>query len=126
MRSLVLCVGGVLILPLPVSLQAADQPLVLPLYPEAVPGEAAPIAAEVIKGEQGKRQISNVSLPTLTVYLPPKEKNTGAAVVIAPGGGYNILAIDHEGYDVATWLNSIGVAGIVLKYRVPKRPEHPS
>ena len=109
------------------SVKAADGPLVLPLYPQgAVPGESGGIAAESIKGEQGKRQISNVSEPSITVYLPPKEKNTGAAIVITPGGGYNILAIDHEGYDVAKWLNSIGVAGIVLKYRIPKRPEHPS
>jgi acetyl esterase/lipase len=109
------------------NIEAADQPPVLPLWPAgAVPGEQGAIPAESIKGEQGKRQISNVSQPSITVFLPPKEKNTGAAIVIAPGGGYNILAIDHEGYDVAKWLNSIGVAGIVLKYRIPKRPEHPS
>ena len=46
--------------------------------------------------------------------------------MIAPGGGYSILAIEHEGYDVAKWLNSFGVAGIVLKYRIPEREEHPS
>jgi acetyl esterase/lipase len=109
------------------NIEAADQPPVLALWPAgAVPGEQGAIPAESIKGEQGKRQINNVSQPSITVFLPPKEKNTGAAIVIAPGGGYNILAIDHEGYDVAKWLNSIGVAGIVLKYRIPKRPEHPS
>ncbi|HEV8061812.1 MAG TPA: alpha/beta hydrolase [Gemmataceae bacterium] len=126
MRTFMLFLAAFLISSQTASAHAADQPPVLPLYPGAVPGEAAPIAAEVIKGEQGKRQISNVSQPNITVYLPPKEKNTGAAIVIAPGGGYSILAIDHEGYDVAKWLNSIGVAGIVLKYRVPKRSEHPS
>jgi acetyl esterase/lipase len=118
--------AGVLVLGSAANLRAADESLVLPLYPDAVPGEGQTISAESIKGEHGRRQISNVSKPTLTVYLPPKDKNTGAAIVIAPGGGYNILAIDHEGYDVAKWLNSIGVAGIVLKYRVPRRPEHPS
>lgn len=126
MRLHSLLFAGFLVLGTSTSLFASDEPLVLPLYPEAVPGEGAAIPAESIKGEQGRRQISNVSKPTLTVYLPPKDKNTGAAIVIAPGGGYSILAIDHEGYDVAKWLNSIGVAGIVLKYRVPKRPEHPS
>ncbi|MHC4619752.1 MAG: alpha/beta hydrolase fold domain-containing protein [Planctomycetota bacterium] len=55
--------------------------------------------------------------PTLTLYLPPPEKNTGAAVVICPGGGYRGLAINHEGRQVAEWLNSFGVAGLVLKYR---------
>ena len=75
--------------------------------------------------EQGKngvhdRHISRVHNPTLTVYLPPRDKATGAAVVICPGGGHRFLAIDHEGYDVAKYLNSIGVAGIVLKYRLAR------
>jgi acetyl esterase/lipase len=56
-------------------------------------------------------------IPTLTPYLPPAEKATGAAIVICPGGGYGALAMQHEGHDVARWLNSIGVAGIILKYR---------
>ena len=126
MRTPLLFLAAALIFNQATVAKADDQPLVLPLYPAAVPGEAGSIAAETIKGAQGHRQISSVSQPSLTVYLPPKEKNTGAAIVIAPGGGYSILAIDHEGYDVAKWLNSIGVAGIVLKYRIPKRPEHPS
>ena len=63
--------------------------------------------------------------PTLTLFRPAKDKDTGAAVVIAPGGGYNILAWDLEGEEVAAWLNSIGVTGIVLKYRVPRRPGTP-
>ncbi len=69
----------------------------------------------------GKRliRLGNVSEPTITVYPVPKKKNTGAAVVICPGGGYNILALDLEGTEVAEWLNEIGVTGIVLKYRVP-------
>jgi acetyl esterase/lipase len=55
--------------------------------------------------------------PTLTIYLPPAEKATGAAVVICPGGGYGALAMDHEGHQIAQWLNSFGVAGFILKYR---------
>ena len=58
---------------------------------------------------------------TITVYLPPKAKNTGAAVLVFPGGGYNILAYNLEGTEVCEWLNSIGVTGVVLKYRVPAR-----
>ena len=65
------------------------------------------------------RAILTVNEPTLTVYLPPKEKATGAAVVICPGGGYMRLAIDKEGHEVARWLNSLGIAGLVLKYRLP-------
>ncbi|GAB3777462.1 hypothetical protein GCM10028818_24660 [Spirosoma horti] len=64
-------------------------------------------------------RISNVSVPTLTVYLPPKDKATGAAVMICPGGGYGILAASHEGSDVAHWFNEMGVAAFVLKYRLP-------
>lgn len=64
-------------------------------------------------------RLAPVVEPTVTVYLPPEEKATGAAVVICPGGGRQILAWDLEGTEVAEWLNSIGVAGIVLKYRVP-------
>ncbi len=55
--------------------------------------------------------------PRLTVYLPAKGKSTGAAVVICPGGGYGRLAVDHEGHQIAEWLNSLGVAGFILKYR---------
>src|SRR3954469_20745276 len=66
-------------------------------------------------------RLTNVTRPTLEVFLPPREKSNGAAVLICPGGGYNILAYNKEGTEVARWLNSIGVAGIVLKYRVPAR-----
>ncbi len=88
------------------------------------PGSEGKTDPEVV-AEQGKngvhdRHISRIHNPTLTVYLPPRDKATGAAVVICPGGGHRILAIDHEGYDVARWLNSIGVAGIVLKYRLAR------
>lgn len=55
--------------------------------------------------------------PTLTVYLPAKDKATGTAVVICPGGGYGGLVIEREGHQIAKWLNSLGVAGCVLKYR---------
>ena len=63
--------------------------------------------------------VSNISKAELEIYLPKKNKNTGMAVVICPGGGYAGLAINHEGREFAKWLNSFGVAGIVLKYRMP-------
>ena len=68
--------------------------------------------------------VQNVSVPTLTPFLPPKGKATGAAVIIAPGGGFVLLAMDHEGWAVAKWLQSQGVAAFVLKYRVlPTEPK---
>ena len=108
---------------------AADKPLVLDLWPGKAPGETADIGEEKVLDSKPKekpvQRVTNVSRPTITVYRPAKDKDTGAAVLIAPGGGYNILAWDLEGTEVAQWLNSIGVTGIVLKYRVPRRPDQP-
>ncbi|HMC11325.1 MAG TPA: alpha/beta hydrolase, partial [Pirellulaceae bacterium] len=95
------------------------------LWPGNVPGETPGIGEETTTGNRGSRQVTNVTKPTLSVFRPAKEQNTGVAVIIAPGGGYRFLSWDHEGEDVATWLNKIGVTGIVLKYRVPQRSEHP-
>ena len=96
----------------------------IPLWPASAPGEKGDIGEEQEQpGRPGDNTIrlTNVTRPTLDVFLPPPEKNKGAAVVICPGGGYSILAFNKEGTEVAEWLNSIGVAGIVLKYRVPAR-----
>jgi acetyl esterase/lipase len=105
--------------------RAADKPLVLDVWPGKVPGETGAIGEEKMTGDKGSRRVSDVSKPTLTVYRPAKEKDTGAAVIIAPGGGYRYLSWDHEGEDVATWLNSLGVTGVLLKYRVPRRTDNP-
>lgn len=67
--------------------------------------------------------VTNVTRPTLTIYRPPKDQDTGTAVLICPGGGYWDLYWQLEGEEVAAWLNSIGVTGIILKYRVPRRPD---
>ena len=77
---------------------------------------------ETKPGQADIKRLSNVSEPTISVYPAPKEKATGAAVLVAPGGGYSILAIEHEGTQVCEWLNSLGVTAVLLKYRVPKRP----
>ncbi len=99
------------------------------LWPNAAPGEKGDIGAEhdttgpdggLVVGKPVIR-LGNVTCPTLTVYRPSKEKDTGAAVVVCPGGGYSILAMDLEGTEVCEWLNSIGVTGVLLKYRVPAR-----
>src|SRR6267142_3262151 len=66
-----------------------------------------------------------VDIPTLTPYLPPKDKMSGAAIIVCPGGGYAHLA-DHEGRPVAEWLNSLGVTAFVLKYRLGPRYHHPA
>jgi acetyl esterase/lipase len=66
-------------------------------------------------------RLANVSTPTISIYRPSKENDTGTSVVICPGGGHHILAFNHEGTETAEWLTSLGVTGIVLKYRVPTR-----
>jgi endo-1,4-beta-xylanase len=70
------------------------------------------------------RSVAKVHQPTLTAYLPLAEKNTGVGMIIAPGGGYRHLAIDKEGHDIAKWLNTLGVAAFVLKYRLPRTEGH--
>jgi acetyl esterase/lipase len=101
----------------------------MPLWPKGAPGETGGIGAEVdtTKPDQdpaGKRviRLGNVTVSTLTVYKPAASKDTGAAVVVFPGGGYNILAMDLEGTELCHWFNSIGVTGILVKYRVPAQP----
>ena len=68
-------------------------------------------------GAPGAKGIADGDKPSITLYLPEKDKATGAAVVIFPGGGYGHLAMDHEGHQIAEWLNSFGVAGFIVKYR---------
>lgn len=92
----------------------------VPIWPGAAPGSENATQQEQITGggAQGIRRVSNVTRPTLTPFLPEASKANGTAIVVCPGGGFRILAIDHEGYDVARWLNSLGVAAFVLKYRL--------
>lgn len=95
---------------------------VIKLWPDnAIPNAiaGAQITEKSDPGSDGLMRISNVSVPTLTAYLPPKDKMTGTAVMICPGGGYGILASGHEGVDIARWFNEMGVAAFVLKYRLP-------
>jgi acetyl esterase/lipase len=94
--------------------QEADKtlaPAAVRLWPQGAPG--------AVGNEEADQ-------PDIRVYLPAADKATGAAVVICPGGGYGILAYDHEGHQVARWLNTIGVAGVVLKYRLAPRYRHPA
>jgi acetyl esterase/lipase len=100
----------------------------VPLWANGAPGS---------EGMQGKQELivpakpgdsthlSNIHNPSLLVYLPPKDKATGAAMIVAPGGGHRFLSIDTEGTNVAEWLNSIGVAAFVLKYRLAREEGSP-
>jgi len=105
----------------------------LKVWPAQAPGRIAAQGEEAdTSGASGRHvadraviRLGNVSVPMLTVYTPPAEKNTGAAVLVCPGGGYNILAYDLEGTEVCQWLNSIGVTGVLLKYRVPRPDNEP-
>ncbi|MDY3561825.1 SMP-30/gluconolactonase/LRE family protein [Gemmata sp. JC673] len=109
----------------PLLARSAELPPVVTVWPQTAPGEKGDIGEEKAtpaKGRDAITSVTNVSKPTLTIYRPTKEKSTGAAVVVAPGGGYNVLAWEHEGTMVGEWLQSIGVTGVVLKYRVPRRP----
>ncbi len=121
MRTLIL-----LSLSLGLSLPAtAAEPVEVKLWPGKAPGESKDIGPEKYipakKGQLGVKRLTDVSEPSITVYQPSKEKVTGCAVIVAPGGGYNILAIEHEGTQTCEWLNSLGVTAVLLKYRVPKR-----
>jgi endo-1,4-beta-xylanase len=106
---------------------ALADPAVIDLYPGAAPGSEG-VHEEEVWQERGKgivdRSVAKVHQPTLTAYLPLAEKNSGVAIIIAPGGGYSHLAIDKEGHDIAKWLNTMGVAAFVLKYRLPRTEGH--
>lgn len=96
---------------------------VLPLWPGQPPGsigDAAYKEETILRdNDPSKPRTAKVVAPTLDVYLAAKDKTTGTAVVICPGGGYGFLAVDHEGAQVAKWLNDLGISAFVLKYRLP-------
>jgi acetyl esterase/lipase len=104
---------------------AARKGEVVELWPKAAPATAPsrPEQTTVVRTKAGRviTKVAHVSNPTLTVCRPAKAAGPTAAVIICPGGGYSILAYDLEGTEVAEWLNSLGVAGIILKYRVPRQ-----
>jgi endo-1,4-beta-xylanase len=96
------------------------------LWPKGAPGSEGKTAKETVETPNPSHsytKVTQVHNPSLTVFLPPAEKATGAAVIIAPGGGHQFLNFDQEGTNVATYLNSIGVAGFVLKYRLARETD---
>ena len=102
------------------------------IWPGTPPGATPGLPPEVNVNTAGTKmmagrpyiRLGNVSTPTITVF-PPKGKNTGAAIVVFPGGGYQILSMDLEGTEVCDWLNQIGVYCVLLKYRVPDSGPYP-
>ncbi len=103
---------------------AAVEPVEVTLFPEGAVEPAGfvsePEGLMENKKNDGVKRVGNVSVPMMTVYRPETGAN-GTAVLVCPGGGYSILAIEHEGTQVCEWLNSLGVTAVLLKYRVPRR-----
>lgn len=107
---------------------AAEPEAVLDLWHGKAPGQHEELKERLLTDPKGKApfaRLTDVSHPTLSIYRPAPAGATGTAIVVCPGGAYQILAIEHEGTEVAAWLNSIGVTAIVLKYRVPARKDQP-
>lgn len=105
----------------------AAEPVTIKLWPQGAPeqhGVKIGPEEEIQKGD-GIKRVTNVTDPTITIYKP--EKANGTSVIVCPGGGYGILAIEHEGTKVCEYLNTLGVTSVLLKYRVPRRdPANPS
>lgn len=95
------------------------------LWPGKVPGETEakhpPVQTDNTSGNV--KRITDITDPALVVFPADKNNNNGAGMIVCPGGGYSILAIDKEGYEIAEWLNSLGFNAFVLQYRVPKKQE---
>ena len=106
---------------LPPVLLAAELPKEISLWPNGAPGSEDKAAKEVVaKSASGELSVWSIHNPSLTPYLPEKEKATGTAVLVIPGGGHRVLAITHEGYNVAEWLSERGIAAFVLKHRLAR------
>lgn len=117
----------------PISLLPAHAQQTIPLWPHATPEPAQTTEAEkdvtkdtdaLISGHRTAR-LTNVTQPSMTVYLAPSNRNTGAAAVVFPGGGYQRLAWNGEGTDTCAWVNSLGMTCLLIKYRVPEKGRFP-
>lgn len=104
------------------SAKQDSDPKEILLWLNGAPGSEGKTAKDSIRlTPNGERIVSRVNFPSITPYLP-KEKATGAAIIIAPGGGHSQLSIDHEGHNVGRWLSEHGIAGFVLKNRLAREP----
>src|SRR5664279_5410788 len=105
-----------------VCIMGQAQPQVIPLWPNGAPGFEN---RKDIPEEAKDYWVKNINNPSITVFLPPKEKANGCAVIVAPGGGFRELVYNAEGIQAAEFFNSIGVAAFVLKYRLPGEEKSP-
>ncbi len=100
--------------------QSVATPITVTIWPGKPPGDSCTKPESDLPARKDNvRRTTNVSTPTISLYLAPKAERPAPAALICPGGGYGYLSIDKEGEEIAAWLNSVGVTGIVLKYRVP-------
>jgi endo-1,4-beta-xylanase len=100
---------------------ARTPPAEIPLWPNGAPGSEGKTAKEVVAiNANGEQSVWSIHNPSLTPYLPSKEKAIGTAILVIPGGGHRNLAITHEGYNVAEWLSERGIAAFVLKHRLAR------
>jgi acetyl esterase/lipase len=103
---------------------AAQTPAEIPLWPSGAPGSEGRTAKEAVTtSASGELSVSSIHNPSITPYLPPKDKANGTAILVIPGGGHRMLAITHEGYNMAEWLRDRGVAAFVLKHRLAREAE---
>jgi endo-1,4-beta-xylanase len=103
---------------------AASTPPEIPLWPNGATGSEGKASKEnVTTSDSGELRVSGIHNPSITPYLPAKERASGLAVLVIPGGGHRMLAITHEGYNVAEWLRDRGIAAFVLKHRLAREPE---
>jgi acetyl esterase/lipase len=106
---------------LTLAASAAEIAKEIPLWDKGAPGSEGETAPEKIeKSDSGELRVSSIHNPSITPYLPPKDKATGTAVLVIPGGGHRLLAITHEGYNVGEWLANRGIAAFVLKHRLAR------
>jgi acetyl esterase/lipase len=109
---------------LTMAFTAPDEPKEIQLWPKGAPGSDGKVGEEKIRITQdGEHVVSNIHRPSITPYLPAKDKASHVAVIVAPGGGHRELWVDHEGHNVARWLSGHGIAAFVLKYRLAREPD---
>src|ERR1041384_6207450 len=118
MKTSLALILGLLVIANPLR---AEEPKEIPLWPNGAPGSEGKTDKEVVRtSSSGEISVWSIHNPSLTPYLPPKEKATGTAMLVIPGGGHRNLAITHEGYNVASWLSERGIAAFVLKHRLAR------